>query len=80
MRHLFLAAAMMVGALVVTFGAASTLQGWATARSYAATNVATPAMISPVAKATETAPVGRARLHVSPRQTSAIDQVAESKI
>jgi hypothetical protein len=79
MRHLFLAAFMMVGALVVTFGAASTLQGWATSRSYAG-NVATPAMISPVAKATETAPVGRARLHVTPRQASAIDQVAESKI
>ncbi|MBS0537315.1 MAG: hypothetical protein JSR47_01080 [Proteobacteria bacterium] len=80
MRHLFLAAFMMVGALVVTFGAASTLQGWATSRSYAS-NVATPAaMISPVAKATETAPAGRNRLHVTPRQATAIGQVAESKI
>jgi hypothetical protein len=78
MRHLFLAAFMMLGALVVTFGAASTLQGWATSRSYAS-NVATPAMIAPVAKATETG-TQRARLHVSPRQASIIDQLAESKI
>lgn len=79
MRHLFLAAAMMVGALVVTFGAASTLQGWATSRSYA-TNVSAPAMISPVAKATEASGVQRSRLHVAPRQASAADQLAESKI
>jgi hypothetical protein len=78
MRHLFLAAFMMVGALAVTFGAASTLQGWATSRSYAS-NVATPAMIAPVAKATESG-TQRARLHVSPRQASIIDQLAESKI
>ena len=76
MRHLFLAAAMMVGALVVTFGAASTLQSMATSRSYASATT-TPAMITPVAKATETL---RARLHVSPRQAVAVDQVAESKI
>jgi hypothetical protein len=75
MRHLFLAAAMMVGALVVTFGAASTLQSMATSRPYAS-NASTPAMITPVAKATETL---RARLHVSPRQAAA-DEVAESKI
>ena len=77
MRHLFLAAAMMVGALVVTFGAASTLQSMATSRSYAAATTTTPAMITPVAKATETL---RARLHASPRQAAAVDQVAESKI
>jgi hypothetical protein len=76
MRHLFLAAAMMVGALVVTFGAASTLQSMATSRSYAST-ASTPAMIAPVAKATETL---RSRLHVSPRQAAAVDQVAETKI
>ena len=70
MRHLFLAAAMMVGALVVTFGAASTLQSMATSRSYAST-VSTPAMIMPVAKATETP---RARLNTSPHQ------VAESQL
>jgi hypothetical protein len=70
MRHLFLAAAMMVGALVVTFGAASTLQSMATSRSYART-ASTPAMITPVAKATETP---RARLHMSPHQ------VAESQL
>jgi hypothetical protein len=68
MRHLFLAAFMMLGALVVTFGAASY-----------ASNVATPAMIAPVAKATESG-TQRARLHVSPRQASIIDQLAESKI
>jgi hypothetical protein len=79
MRHLFLAAAMMVGALIVTFGAASTLQGWATSHTYAS-NVTTPAMIAPVAKVTEPAGVQRARLHVSPRQASAVDQLAESKI
>jgi hypothetical protein len=78
MRHLFLAAFMMLSALVVTFGAASTLQGWATSRTYAS-NVATPAMIAPVAKATESGTL-RARLHVSPRQASIIDQLAESKI
>lgn len=79
MRHLFLAAAMMVGALIVTFGAASTLQSMAaSSRSYANnTTTTTPAMIAPVAKATETL---RARLHVSPRQASSVDQVAESKI
>ena len=76
MRHLFLAAAMMIGALVVTFGAASTLQSIATSRSYAST-VNTPAMITPVAKATETP---RARLHGAPRQVSTVDQVAESQI
>ena len=70
MRHLFLAAAMMVGALVVTFGAASTLQSMATSRSYAST-ASTPAMITPVAKATETP---RARLNTSPHQ------VAESQL
>lgn len=76
MRHLFLAAAMMLGALVVTFGAASTLQSMATSRSYAST-ANTPAMIMPVAKATETP---RARLHANPHQMSTIDQVARSKI
>jgi hypothetical protein len=76
MRHLFLAAAMMVGALVVTFGAASTLQSLALSRPYASASN-TPAMIMPVAKATETL---RARLHVSPRETTAIDQVAETKL
>ena len=77
MRHLFLAAFMMVGALVVTFGAASTLQGWATSRSYASTSTM-PAMIAPVAKAAEG--TLRARLHMTPRQQAAVDQVAESKI
>jgi hypothetical protein len=76
MRHLFLAAAMMIGALVVTFGAASTLQSMAASRTYATAST-TPAMIAPVAKATETL---RARLHTSPRQATVTDQVAESKI
>lgn len=75
MRHLFLAAAMMVGALVVTFGAASTLQSMATSRAYASATTS-PAMIAPVAKATETL---RSRLHATPRQ-AAVDQVAETKI
>jgi hypothetical protein len=79
MRHLFLAAFMMIGALVVTFGAASTLQGWATtSRTYAA-NVGTPAMIAPIAKATESG-TQRARIHVAPRQATVIDQLAESKL
>ncbi len=70
---------MMIGALIVTFGAASTLQSMASSpRSYASNaTTATPAMIAPVAKATETL---RARLHNTPRQASVADQIAESKI
>jgi hypothetical protein len=80
MRHLFLAAAMMIGALAVTFGAASTLQGWATSRtSYA--SVATPAMVAPLANASEPANgTQRARLRTMPREAANSDQLAESKI
>jgi len=72
---------MLAGALALTFGAASTLQGWATARtSYA--NVSGPAATAPLAGMPEPATVGvqRARLHVAPRESSNTDQMAQSKL
>jgi hypothetical protein len=51
MRHFFLAAAMLVGALVVTSVASTALQSWATSRAHASSYqppslVASPASIN----------------------------------
>jgi hypothetical protein len=53
MRHFLMAATMLLGALVVTFGTASFLQGAATAH---APNVAEPAVVEAVRPAVK--PVG----------------------
>lgn len=82
MRHLFLAAAMMIGALVITFLAASSLQGWATSRAnYASAGVAPT--VAPIANAPQPAFAGapRTRIHsMSPGEASNPDQAAESKL
>jgi hypothetical protein len=82
MRHVFLAAAMMIGALAITFGTASTLEGWATSRaSYASADA--PALVAPVATASEPASTRplRARVHstATSREVSSTSR-AESQI
>jgi len=74
---------MLAGALVLTFGAASTLQGWATSsRANYASATTAPAIVAPLATASERASPGaqRARSHVVPHEVTNTDQVAQSKI
>lgn len=52
MRHLLVAATMLLGALVVTFGTASVLQGVATARVSAPTEPVVIEATRPAAKST----------------------------
>jgi len=73
---------MLAGALVITFGVASTLQGWATARSSAVDYSASATDVAPAPTAGSPGLAGarRARLHaMSPSPAPTPGLIADTK-
>lgn len=79
MRHLFVAAAMVIGALIATSVATTALEHWATARASAGSNYEPPSLVASPAsfsKKTDGALSGvqraRPRVIVAPTQDSRV--------